>query len=281
MKKIFHYTSLILFCIICFSCTEKRVVPIAQSADVPQDLDYKFDSVPDYVDEFDYSGIPDPSKWAYDVGAGGWGNQELEYYTAGDNSNVSGGILSINAFKESFSGSSYTSSRMVTRGKYDFLYGRIEVRAKLPTGRGLWPAIWLLSSDNSYGVWPASGEIDIMEQVGFDPLNIHFSVHNNTYNGAKGNAKTANFIVSTATSDFHNYRVDWTPYSIKGFIDDEQYFEYINEGRGFTTWPYDKKFYLLLNLAVGGTWGGANGVDNSVFPATMQVDYVKIYKLLQ
>ena len=281
MKNTIQYFVILFFSAVIFSCTEKKVIPVSQVVNAPENLDYKFDSVPDFVDEFDNAGIPDPSKWGYDVGAGGWGNQELEYYTPGNNANVSGGILNINALKESSNGANYTSCRMVTKGKYDFLYGRIEVRAKLQAGKGLWPAIWLLSSENSYGNWPASGEIDIMEQVGFDPFNIHCTVHNNTYNGAKGNPKTSSLIVTSATSDFHDYRVDWTPYSVRGFIDGEQYFEYINEGGGFTTWPYDKKFYLILNVAVGGTWGGANGIDDNVFPANMQVDYVRIYKLMK
>ena len=281
MKAFLKYSLAFLIALIAISCTQQREVPAGVATPLPENKDYQFESTPVWSDEFDNNGAPDPSKWNYDVGAGGWGNNELQYYTNDNNAVVQDGKLSIEARKESKEGSSYTSARMISKGKGDFLYGRFEISAKLPTGRGLWPAIWLLSSDNAYGVWPNSGEIDIMEQVGFDPLNIHCTVHNNVYNGARGNAKSSNSIVASATSDFHVYRVDWTPYSVKGFIDEVQYFEYTNDGQGFTTWPYDKNFYLILNVAVGGNWGGANGIDDSVFPGEMQIDYVRVYKLIE
>lgn len=281
MKAIIKYGFAILIAITANSCTQERVVPNGVAAPVPEDKDYQFETTPVWSDEFDNVGAPDAAKWNYNVGGGGWGNNELQYYTSDNNAVVQGGKLRIEARKENKEGNSYTSARLVSKGKGDFKYGRFEISAKLPTGRGLWPAIWLLSSDNSYGNWPNSGEIDIMEQVGFDPLKIHCTVHNNVYNGQRGNQKSSSSIVASAVSDFHTYRVDWTPYSIKGFIDDEPYFEYTNDGQGYTTWPYDKNFYLILNVAVGGNWGGANGIDDTIFPGILEIDYVRVYKLIE
>jgi len=123
--------------------------------------------------------------------------------------------------------------------------------------------------------------MDIMEHVGYDQNNVHCSMHCSAFNGQRGNPKTSGKIVPNVTTEFHDYRIDWTPYSVKGFVDDEQYFEYVNENTGFTTWPFNRKFYMILNLAIGGNWGGAQGVDDTVFPATMEVDYVKAYKLVE
>jgi beta-glucanase (GH16 family) len=160
------------------------------------------------------------------------------------------------------------------------LYGRFEIRAKLPKGRGTWPAIWLLSSDNAYGNWPFSGEIDIMEHVGYDPNNVHATIHTSVYNGQRGTQKSAVKNIPDATDEFHIYRVDWTPFAVRAFIDGVQYFEYTNDNTSFTTWPFNKPFFLILNTAVGGNWGGVQGVDNTIFPATMQIDYVKVFKMI-
>jgi PKD repeat protein len=235
-----------------------------------------------WSDEFSAPGAPDPSKWGYDIGAGGWGNNESQYYTNRlENATVSNGTLKIVARAESFGGSNYTSARLLSRTKFSFKYGKIEVAAKLPTGVGTWPAIWMLPSDNGYGTWPASGEIDIMEHVGYNQNNVHSTIHCSAFNGQRGNQKGNSKIVSDATTEFHDYRIDWTPYSIKGFVDDEQYFEYINDNTGFTTWPFNRKFHMILNIAIGGNWGGAQGIDDTIFPATMEVDYVKAYKLVE
>ena len=184
-------------------------------------------------------------------------------------------ILKITAKKESFGGREYTSVRMITKNKADWLYGRLEIKAKLPKGRGTWPAIWMLPAESFYGVWTNSGEIDIMEHIVFDLKNVHFTLHANAFYGANG--KGGNKIISSATDDFHIYRLDWTSYGIRGYFDNEKVFEYLNPGAGFTTWPYDKKFHLLLNIAVGGNWGGAQGVDDTIFPTTMEIDYVRVY----
>lgn len=269
-----------LFLLFFVSCTEEKEIPPVKPAQPVVDRNWQFETTPVWEDNFSTGSTPDPSKWTFETGGSGWGNNELQFYTGGANSTISGGIMTITAKRENVSGREYTSSRMITKGKGDWLYGRFEVRAKLPKGRGTWPAIWMLSSENTYGNWPASGEIDIMEHVGYDPGKVHSSVHTSAYNHTRGTQKTASKIVADATDDFHVYRTDWTPYAIRSYIDGVQYFEFTNGNTGFTTWPFDKKFHIILNIAVGGNWGGVQGVDNSIFPATMQVDYVKVYKMI-
>lgn len=240
---------------------------------------YSFDTTSvAWGDEFSTDGAPDPNKWTYDTGGSGWGNNELEYYTSTtNNASISDGILSITAKKESMGGMNYTSARMVSKTPSDMLYGRIEVKAKLPTGKGTWPAIWMLPNDYAYGAWPNSGEIDIMEMVGYDPNVIHFSIHDATNYG--GNSKSGTMTISTASTDYHIYRADWTPDGIKGYYDGKLVYSFANGETGFATWPFDKSFHILLNLAIGGNWGGIEGVDDTIFPTAMQVDYVHYYKM--
>jgi beta-glucanase (GH16 family) len=240
----------------------------------PTVYEWLFENTASWTEEFNVDGAPDATKWGYDVGGNGWGNNELQNYTDGLNASVSSGTLKIVAKKVEFS-NTYTSARMVTKNKADWLYGRFEIKAKLPKGRGTWPAIWMLPTDNAYGGWPNSGEIDIMEHVGYDLNNVHFTLHANAFNGANG--KGAGKYIGGATDDFHLYRLDWTSYGIRGYFDNEMVFEYLNPGAGYTTWPYNKKFHMLLNIAVGGNWGGAQGVDDTIFPATMEIDYVRFY----
>jgi beta-glucanase (GH16 family) len=261
------------------SCSKKKEVVLPPFVPiVEQPKVYSFEATPSWTDEFDNNGLPDATKWQYDTGGGGWGNNELQYYTnTANNVNITGGLLSITAKKESLGGMNYTSSRMVSKPS-NMLYGRIEVKAKLPAGRGTWPAIWMLPNDYAYGGWPNSGEIDIMEHVGYDPNNVHFSIHNLTNNA--GNSKTSTLNIPTAMSAYHVYRCDWTPENIKGYYDDQLVFTFVNEKKGFATWPFDKPFHIMLNLAVGGNWGGVQGVDDTVFPAAMQVDYVHYFKLV-
>jgi len=263
------------------ACTEEKDIPPIAPVQPIVDKNWQFETTPVWQDDFNSGTSPDAAKWTFETGGSGWGNNELQFYTSGANAAISGGNLVITAKKENTSGREYTSARMITKGKGDWLYGRFEVRAKLPKGRGTWPAIWMLSSDNSYGTWPASGEIDIMEHVGFDPNKVHCSIHTSAYNHTRGTQKTASKIVSDATDAFHIYRVDWTPYAVRGYIDGVQYFEFVNGNTGFTTWPFNKKFYMILNVAVGGNWGGAQGVDNTAFPTSMEVDYVKVYKMIE
>ncbi|MCK7556615.1 glycoside hydrolase family 16 protein [Chitinophaga sedimenti] len=154
------------------------------------------------------------------------------------------------------------------------------MKAKLPSGKGTWPAIWMLPTDWAYGDWPKSGEIDIMEHVGYDQDNVHISTHTEAYYFRINTQKTATRRIQNASTEFHLYRVDWTPYAIRGYIDNQLLFQFTNEGKGYTVWPFDKRFHLLLNIAVGGDWGGAQGVATDVWPAAMEVDYVRVYKMI-
>lgn len=239
-----------------------------------------------WSDEFNYTGLPDPKKWDYDVGGEGWGNKELQFYTARrkENARVEDGHLIIEARKESWEGREYTSLRLVSRNKGDWTYGRFEVRAKLPSGRGTWPAIWMLPTGWSYGGWPSSGEIDIMEHVGFDADVVHTSVHTQSYNHKINTQKTERIKVPNSRSEFNVYAVEWTPEEIRGFVNDRHFFTFRNErltnpAADYRQWPFDKPFHLLLNLAVGGTWGGQDGVDPSIWPQRMEIDYVRVYQL--
>lgn len=245
-----------------------------------QERSWRFSDEPSWRDEFDVAGPPDPAKWGYDTGGHGWGNNELQHYTrSAENAFVGNGVLTIVARRQPRKGRGYTSARLVSKGKGDFLYGRFEVRAKLPSGRGTWPAIWMLPTDNRYGGWPHSGEIDIMEHVGFDPGRVHVTVHTGAYNHAIGTHRTSTTTVDGATDGFHRYRVDWTPDAIRGYIDDALVYSFANEGTGPAAWPFDQRFHFLLNIAVGGDWGGKEGVDNAAFPARMEVDYVRVFDL--
>jgi len=234
-----------------------------------------------WSDEFDTDGAPDSSKWTYDIGTGsnGWGNEELEYYTDElDNAQVSDGNLIIQAMVQDYDGSSYTSARLVTRGLAYWQYARVEVSAKIPGGVGMWPAIWMLSEDNAYGDWPDSGEIDIMEMVGYDDNNIHETVHCQNYNGEIGNQPTSVTYVSNAMTDFNVYAMEWDASEIRMYINDVQYFSWDKLSDSSADWPFDQSFYLIMNIAVGGSWGGIDGVDDSAFPASMIVDYVRVYQ---
>jgi beta-glucanase (GH16 family) len=235
-----------------------------------------------WADEFEQDGLPDETKWNYDVGGSGWGNNELQYYTSDKNAYVADGNLVIEARKEELEGMEYTSARLVTRDKGDWLYGKIEVRAKLPIGVGTWPAIWMLSTDWEYGSWPASGEIDIMEHVGYNQNTIHASVHTQSYYHKIGTQKTATKVVEGVSEEFHLYSMEWLPDKIIAYIDGELYFTFdpkeYKATPTYKEWPFDKKMHLLLNIAVGGDWGGAQGVDENIYPQQMLVDYVRVYQ---
>ncbi|MBN2436810.1 MAG: family 16 glycosylhydrolase, partial [Spirochaetes bacterium] len=233
-----------------------------------------------WSDEFDYEGLPDPKKWSYDVGGHGWGNQELQYYTEKNEKNafVKDGKLVITARKEKHESNEYTSARLVTKGKGDWLYGTIQIRAKLPQGTGIWSALWMLPTENAYGSWPKSGEIDILEYVGIQPDFAHSSIHTESFNHTKRTQKTANIMVSTAEEEFHIYTLVWSPTKISCYVDDKQYFSHDNIYRGWLEWPFDRTFHLVMNTAVGGSWGGNRGVDDSIFPQAFEIDYVRVYQ---
>lgn len=234
-----------------------------------------------YNEEFN-SNASVSNDWTYDIGNNdGWGNHEEEYYTdSSSNSNISNGTLNITALKENKDGYNYTSARLVSKNSY--LYGKFEVCAKLPKGNGTWPAIWMLPADNAYGNWPDSGEIDIMEAIGRQPGYIRGSLQMNAYNFKQNNQKTERIKVSDLYSSYHVYGVLWTPNKIELSIDGHVYFTYYRDvydvgPNSWRAWPYDKAFRLLLNIAIGGTYGGT--VDNNIFPQTMNIKYIKIYDL--
>lgn len=233
-----------------------------------------------WSDEFETDGSPDAAKWDYDLGGSGWGNNELQFYTnRPENVKVEGGYLIITAIKESYVGMQYTSARITSRQKGDWLYGRIEVMAMLPEGRGTWPAIWMLPTDWAYGGWPASGEFDIMEHVGYDMGNVHATIHTQAYNGAAGTQRGNHLYLADAHTAFHLYAAEWTEDTLKFYADDSLYFTYTNDHTSYATWPYNKRFHLMMNIAVGGNWGGVQGVDNTIFPQDMQIDFVRVYEV--
>lgn len=233
-----------------------------------------------FADEFNTSGLPDANKWIYDVGGNGWGNNEKQFYTKADTLNVKAekGVLNITARKADKENRNYTSARIATKNKFDVKYGRIEASAILPKGRGIWPAIWMLPTDWKYGSWPKSGEIDIMEHVGYEADTVHATVHTEAYNHTIGTQVGKTLKVADLYTKFHVYAVEWSAKQMDFYVDDQLYFTFKNDGKGIASWPFDQNFHLLLNVAVGGNWGGKMGVDDAIFPAAMKVDYVRIYQ---
>lgn len=249
-----------------------------------------------WSDEFDKPGAPDPAKWGYETGF--VRNNEQQYYTRErqENARVENGLLIIEGRKERFKNpafvpstngtnrgrssrefADYTSASLTTRGKASWTYGRIEVRAKLPGGRGTWPAIWTLGNNRQAG-WPACGEIDIMEFVGFEPGVVHANIHTGKYNHVKKTGKGSKLTIPDASEAFHVYALEWEADHLDFFVDDQKYFTFRNEGTGSDVWPYDKDQYLILNLAIGGAWGGAKGIDDAIFPQRYCIDYVRVYQ---
>jgi beta-glucanase (GH16 family) len=251
-----------------------------------------------WSDEFNYNGKPDPTKWTYDYGF--IANQEKQYYTDSlKNARVENGTLIIEAHKEKIANhdfqneklnntwaaykaeidtAQYTSARIKTENLAEWKYGRIEASAKLPKGRGMWPAIWMLSESRKELGWPESGEIDIMEQVGYDNDTIHGTIHTKAYNHMKGTQKGKTIFVEDPNDTYHVYAVEWTPEKMDFLVDGVVYNHIENEHKTTAEWPFDQKFYLILNVAVGGMWGGQKGIDDTIFPQQMVVDYVRVYQ---
>ncbi len=243
------------------------------------------DSVLVWQEEFDVPGQPDPARWTWDEGGSGMGNEEAQYYTRNRpaNARVEDGQLVITARREDsltcwYGPCKFTSARLVTRGIASWLYGRVDVRAKLPRGTGTWPAIWMLPERSIYGSWPASGEIDIMEAVGHEPGRVFGTIHTEAFNHVDGTAKGSSKLVSDPVANWHVYSLEWGPESLFVGVDGTRYFRFGNQGT-WQTWPFDQPFHLLLNFAVGGGWGGAQGIDTSVFPQEFRVDWVRVHKV--
>ncbi|MEW7290268.1 glycoside hydrolase family 16 protein [Aquimarina sp. 2304DJ70-9] len=232
-------------------------------------------------DEFDTEGAPNSAIWTYDIGRGpngdGWGNQELQYYTdRTENVKVENGFLLITAKEEAFEGAQYTSARLITEGLFEQQYGRFEARIRLPYGKGLWPAFWLLGNDCDENIWPQCGEIDIMEYLGDSPNVVFGSAHGPGYSA--GEAETKEFTLDSDRFDtgFHIFGIEWGPNYINYYVDDKLYNQITPEDVP-GEWVFDHPFYIIMNVAVGGSFPGSPN-EETVFPQTMVVDYVRVYK---
>lgn len=250
-----------------------------------------------WQDEFNYQGQPDPSKWTFDIWPARKVNDEDQAYTSrSKNARVEDGNLIIEAHREDYGNAKYTSARLHSLGKGDFLYGKVEARARVPAGQGTWSAIWMLPSDPfkyatkcgpgedwqgsvTCDAWPNSGEIDILEHVGYDMQTVHGTVHTKAYYWVNGEQRKASIEGQNVDSEFHVYGMEWTPDYIIISFDGVPYFYYQNEGDDWRAWPFDHPYHMILNLAIGGAWGRAGGpIDDSIFPVRMEVDYVRIYQ---
>lgn len=252
-----------------------------------------------WSDEFEYEGVPDSKKWNFEEGF--IRNHEKQYYTNSlKNARVENGHLIIEAHKDKivnkdfktdkFNNKSwlqyiskidtaqYTSASLTTKGNIGWKYCKIDVKAKLPKGIGQWPAIWMLGENKKEVGWPKCGEIDIMEHVGFNKDTIFGSIHSKTYNHIKKTQKTQGIFIDQPYDEFHVYSIEWTPEKIDFLLDGKIYLHIINEHKTANEWPFDQKFYLKLNNAIGGMWGAQEGIDDKMFPQKMIVDYVRVYQ---
>jgi beta-glucanase (GH16 family) len=225
-----------------------------------------------WSDEFNYIGLPDSSKWGYQTGGNGWGNNELQYYTEKDSATakVENGYLKITVRKQQKENRAFTSARLLTKNLADFKYGRIEARAKIPASVGTWPAIWMLGSNIDQAHWPACGEIDIMEHRGKELNKIFGTLHYPGHSGGNANGKT--MVISTATTAFHNYAVDWSESEIKFYVDNNLYHIVANSD----SIPFNQHFFILLNIAIGGNFGGE--VDPLFSSDAMEIDYIRVFQ---
>lgn len=278
MKYLFPATTLAVL----LACNNAVIQPAIQPSTTTVTIKTPADRKLVWSDEFDKDGSPDLTKWSYDVGGNGWGNNELQYYTKErkENARVENGKLIIEARQETYQGNAYTSARLLTKNTATWTYGTFEIRAKIPTGRGTWPAIWMLGQNISSAGWPQCGEIDIMEHVGFDPNVVHGTIHSEAYNHVKGTQKGGQTTIPTATSDFHTYTINWTADQLDFLVDNTVYYTVNKATLGSNTaqWPFVQPFFLILNVAVGGGWGGQKGVDETIWPRRMEVDYVRVYQ---
>ena len=232
-----------------------------------------------WSDEFDQPGQPDPAKWAYEKGM--VRNNEKQFYTENrrENARIEDGKLILEARKETMDRGEFTSASVISKGHGDWTYGRVEVSAKLPAARGTWPAIWMLPGVHGKVPWPMCGEIDIMEHVGHDPGKIHGTLHSGAYNHTKGTQRSGNLMIPTYATGFHTYSMDWSADKIVMCVDGKAYATFTKTpGDQDAEWPFNKPFYLILNLAVGGAWGGQKGIDDAAFPQRMEVDFVRVYR---
>jgi len=228
-------------------------------------------------DEFAEGPAPSPTRWTYEHGI--VRNHELQFYTTDrrENARIADGRLIITGRREPWEGAAYTSASLTTKGKFTLTYGKIEICAKIPTGRGTWPALWLLGDEEKTG-WPLCVEIDLMENVGFDPERVHFTVHSGAFNHVQHTQRSRAIVVDQPWAEFHRYGLIWSPQRLEFFFDGEKVFEFVNDGQGVAHWPFDSPHYLILNLALGGAWGGQQGMDDRILPADFSIDYVRIWQ---
>lgn len=236
-----------------------------------------------WADEFNTDGRPDDKVWQYDIGDGcpicGWGNNELQYYTDSlKNVRVENGHLIIQAHKQYIGTKAYSSARIKSKNEWDVKYGKVTIRLKNPSEKGTWPAAWMLPTDQEYGRWPKSGEIDIMEHVGFDQDSIFGTVHTEAYNHMKATQKMGSLYLSNNENQFHEYSIEWFEEKIDFLVDGEIYFSFAKEDSQSEHWPFDQNFHLIMNIAIGGNWGGKKGISENVDGQKMLVDYVRVYK---
>lgn len=237
-----------------------------------------------WSDEFDADTL-NTAKWSAVEGNGcpdfcGFGNNEKQYYTDNpENVRVENGILTIRARKDTLGSSPYSSAKLITKNKGDWKYGRIEVRAKLPEGRGTWPAIWMLPTVEGERKWPLDGEIDIMEHVGYNQGTVYGTVHTQLYNHMVGTQKSDSIYLDDLSETFHTYALEWDEKTMSWFVDDENYLTLEKaSGETYEGWPFDQEHHLIINVAVGGNWGGKFGIDETIWPQQMEVDYVRVYQ---
>ncbi len=227
-------------------------------------------------DEFDGTTL-DARKWVRETGGDGWGNAELEFYTdRTENARIAGGNLIIEARRETFGNRDYTSARLKTQGLGAWRYGRMEARIQVPRGQGLWPAFWMLGDNCATVAWPGCGEIDIMENIGKEPRRVHGTVHGPGYSGAQGVTSPYELSAGAFADTFHVFAVEWDPGAIRWYVDDSLY-KTVTPNDLPGPWVYDHPFFIILNVAVGGSWPG-NPDTTTVFPQTMRVDYVRVYE---
>jgi licheninase len=283
MKANFFLTVLISLAMLLstVSCSKSATEP-ANNAAHPLDKEgWKFV----WGDEFDGTQIDYANKWNVEIAGNGFGNNEAQYYTARpSNLRIENGKLIIQAHRETFTGPdgftrNYTSGKLMSK-RPGFLYGRFEIRAKIPRGRGTWPAIWMLPDQSTFSpqYWPDNGEIDIMEHAGSDERRIHASIHTKLFNHRIRTQVTRSIVVPTAVDSFHVYALEWSENKLDIFVDNTKYFTFERGNLNWEGYPFTHRFHLILNLAIGGDWGGAQGIDDSAFPMQMEVDYVRVYR---
>ncbi len=238
-----------------------------------------------WSDEFNYSGLPTDTLWTFIEGDGcpelcGWGNNEQQFYTRNrlKNARVENNKLIIEAHAEKMGTRDFSSAKLISKDKQNMLDGKLVIRCKNPVGLGTWPAIWMMPVTDSYGGWPKSGEIDIMEHVGYAKDSIYGTIHSEAFNHMIGTQKAGEIYIPDNESAFRDYSLEWSQEGMRWFVDSTMYHEYLNLHESYKEWPFDQEFYLILNLAVGGNWGGKMGIDSSAFPARFEIDYVRYFQ---